>query len=66
MIRAGLERLLYTRPVPETTEQQLAALLRWGKGSKQAVTRELGVSLRTIQRWTARKAAARAKPSARH
>ncbi|MFI8503532.1 telomere-protecting terminal protein Tpg [Streptomyces sp. NPDC085524] len=64
MIGAGLERLLYTRPVPETTEQQPASLLRWAKGSKQAVARELGVSLRTIQRWTARRAAARAKPSA--
>ncbi|MYT24617.1 XRE family transcriptional regulator [Streptomyces sp. SID7760] len=66
VIGAELERLLYTRPVPETTEQQLAALLRWAKGSKQMVARELGVSLRTVQRWTARRAAARAKPSVRH
>ncbi|TDU68977.1 Homeodomain-like domain-containing protein, partial [Streptomyces sp. KS 21] len=40
--------------VPETTKQQLAALLKWAKGSKQTVARELGVSLRTVQRWTAR------------
>ncbi|WP_350326170.1 helix-turn-helix domain-containing protein [Streptomyces katrae] len=66
MIGAGLERLLYTRPVPEATEQRLAALLRWAKGSKQRAARELGVSLRTVQRWTARKAAAQTKPSARH
>lgn len=66
MIGAELEKLLYTRPVPDTPEQQLAALLRWAKGSKQMVARELGVSLRTVQRWTARKASARVKPSARY
>ncbi|MFD9412664.1 telomere-protecting terminal protein Tpg [Streptomyces sp. NPDC059989] len=66
MIGSELEKLLYTRPVPDTPEQQLAALLRWARGSKQVVARELGVSQRTVQRWTARKASARAKPSVRH
>ncbi|MER7469006.1 XRE family transcriptional regulator [Streptomyces sp. NPDC097981] len=66
MIGAGLEQVLFTQPVPGTTEQQLRALLRWAKGSKQIVAQELGVSLRTVQRWTARKASARARPSVRH
>ncbi|MFJ3966087.1 telomere-protecting terminal protein Tpg [Streptomyces sp. NPDC090036] len=66
MIRTALEQLLYTQAVPETTEQQLRALLRWAKGSKQVVAQELGVSLRTVQRWTARKVSARSRPSGPH
>ncbi|MFI6690024.1 telomere-protecting terminal protein Tpg [Streptomyces sp. NPDC050485] len=66
MIRSGLEQLLFTQPVPETSDKQLRALLRWAKGSKQVVAQELGVSRRTVQRWTARKVSARAKPSGRH
>ncbi|MFZ3493521.1 helix-turn-helix domain-containing protein [Streptomyces sp. 5.8] len=61
MIGAELEKLLYTRPVPDTLEEQLAALLKWAKSSKQVVARELGVSRRTVQRWTAQRALARAR-----
>ncbi|MGW7348748.1 telomere-protecting terminal protein Tpg [Streptomyces sp. NPDC054854] len=66
VIGAGLERLLFTRPVPDTLERQLRALLRWAQGSKQLVAQELGVSRRTVQRWTAREASARTRPSVRH
>ncbi|WP_416371296.1 helix-turn-helix domain-containing protein [Streptomyces sp. MB09-01] len=58
--------MLFTQPVPGTTEEQLRVLLRWAKGSKQVVARELGVSLRTVQRWTARRVSGRGRPSGHH
>ncbi|MCM1976494.1 helix-turn-helix domain-containing protein [Streptomyces sp. G1] len=69
MVRAigdGLEQLLYTRPVPETTAEQLKALLRWERGSTRQVAAVLGVSQRTVQRWVARDPGSRGRPSPGH
>lgn len=66
VVRAALEQMLFTQPVPGTAEEQLRVLLRWAKGSKGVVARELGVSLRTVQRWTARRVSGRGRPSGRH
>ncbi|MBZ9593633.1 helix-turn-helix domain-containing protein [Streptomyces erythrochromogenes] len=66
VVRAALEQLLFTQPVPGTAEEQLRVLLRWAKGSKGVVARELGVSLRTVQRWTARRVSGRGRPSGWH
>lgn len=69
MVRAigdGLERLLYTRPLPATTADRLKALLRWERGSTLRVAAVLGVSQRTVQRWITRKPGGRGRPSPRH
>ncbi|MFE7245226.1 helix-turn-helix domain-containing protein [Streptomyces sp. NPDC057580] len=65
-IGAGLERLLYTQPVPSTTASRLRVLLRWARGSTRQVAAVLGVSQRTVQRWVTRKAGGSRRPSARH
>ncbi|MFB6560853.1 helix-turn-helix domain-containing protein [Streptomyces sp. NPDC056400] len=62
----GLERLLYTRPVPATTADRLKALLRWERGSTRRVAVILGVSQRTVQRWVTRKPGSQGRPSPRH
>ncbi|MFJ3882919.1 telomere-protecting terminal protein Tpg [Streptomyces sp. NPDC090077] len=69
MVRAigdGLERLLYTRPVPVTTADQLKALLRWERGSTRQVAAVLGVSQRTVQRWVTPKPGSQGRPSPGH
>ncbi|MFD3557951.1 telomere-protecting terminal protein Tpg [Streptomyces goshikiensis] len=69
MVRAigdGLELLLYTRPVPEATADQLKALLRWERGSTRQVAAVLGVSQRTVQRWVTPKTGSQGRPSPRH
>lgn len=69
MVRAigdGLERLLYTRPVPATTADRLKALLRWERGSTRRVAVLLGVSQRTVQRWVTHKPGSRGRPNPRH
>lgn len=69
MVRAigeGLERLLYTRPVPATTADQLKALLRWEQSSTRRVAVVLGVSQRTVQRWVTRIPGSQRRPSPRH
>ncbi|WP_392838525.1 helix-turn-helix domain-containing protein [Streptomyces sp. LN500] len=65
-ISEGLERLLYTQPVPSTTASRLKALLRWEHGSTRQVAAVLGVSQRTVQRWVTRKVGGSRRPSARH
>lgn len=65
-ISEGLERLLYTQPVPSTTASRLRVLLRWERGSTRQVAAVLGVSQRTVQRWVTRKAGGSRRPSARH
>lgn len=62
----GLERLLYTQPVPSTTASRLRALLRWERGSTRQVAAVMGVSQRTVQRWVTRKAGGQGRPSPRH
>ncbi|MFJ7272759.1 telomere-protecting terminal protein Tpg [Streptomyces sp. NPDC099050] len=62
----GLERLLYTRPLPVTTADQLKALLRWERGSTRQVAAVLGVSQRTVQRWVARDSGSRGRPNPGH
>ncbi|WP_030268266.1 telomere-protecting terminal protein Tpg [Streptomyces sp. NRRL B-24484] len=50
-IDEGLERVLHTRPVPQSTAARVRFLVRAAKGSTRQVAQQLGVSQRTVQRW---------------
>ncbi|MFJ6216634.1 telomere-protecting terminal protein Tpg [Streptomyces sp. NPDC092296] len=60
-ISNGIERALLTRPVPTGTSA-LRFLMKSEKGSTRKVTRLLGVSQRTVQRWVTKRPGARRTP----
>ncbi|MGA5699625.1 telomere-protecting terminal protein Tpg [Peterkaempfera bronchialis] len=50
-IDQGMERALYTKPIPRSDAARLRFLLRQEKGSTRALAARLGVSQRAVQHW---------------
>lgn len=50
-IEEGLERVMRTRPIPQSTGARVRFLVKAAKGSTKQVAQQLGVSQRTVQRW---------------
>ncbi|GHH27196.1 telomere-protecting terminal protein Tpg [Streptomyces lanatus] len=61
----GLEQALLTRPVP-TRDAAVRFLLKTEKNSTKNVATLLGISQRTVQRWTTTRPGMRRNPSAVH